>query len=861
MDPKDLKNSEELKRNVPSEPEQRDDAVDAKSQGAKKTEIEKKEDQEKSVKTPDKSITKKTAKPPGKATKKKPAEKIKQEKDKPEKEVEEEPKVAAKKKKTIVAKEAKIEKPVEEKVKKTTSSKKAKTEDEVQEEVPEVKAEKEIKKETTKSKEKEEVVEKPVTAVKKEETIEKEELPKVEKDDITIEEAPVEIKQTEETLEKVESEDEIKETTPAEETIIQLEKEEAPVEIKQTEETLEKVESEDEIKEITPAEETTNQAEKKEANLEPEAVENAETKTMDKVAEVKEIDYTLLSQIELINALRSLIDENDGEDIKREVEAIKSQFYKLLVKEKEDAKIKFVDEGGDEEDYVEEENPYEKDIKDLLKRYRFLRIDYNKKQESVKEENLKLKYQIIEEIKNLINREESINKTFHEFRDLQATWRETGLVPQSKMKDLWDTYHFHVENFYNYIKINKELRDLDLKKNLELKLKLCERAEELLLESSIIRAFNALQKLHERWREIGPVPRDKKDEIWERFKSATSKINKKHQEYFESRKSEQKNNLDAKSILCEKAEEIAEADIKTHREWDIKSKELIELQKVWRTIGFAPKRDNNRIYERFRIAADNFFDNRREFYAKNKELQQNNLQMKIDMCVQAESLKDSTDWKKTTQDFISIQRKWKEIGPIPRKHSDQVWKRFRDACDYFFNMKSKHFSNIDGEQGENLKLKEELIKEVASYVVTKDVDEDLKQLKEFQRRWTEIGHIPIKQKEIVLNKFRAAINKHFDDLKLDDSKRDILKFKNKVSNLTETMRGKNKMRLERDKYMAQLKQMETDLILLDNNIGFFTKSKNAEALIADVNSKIERTREKIKLLKKKIRIINEYDND
>jgi hypothetical protein len=600
---------------------------------------------------------------------------------------------------------------------------------------------------------------------------------------------------------------------------------------------------------------------KKEKTAELKETEKKKPKTEPEKPKTGETDYASFSQVELVNALRELLDKNQGEDIKKEVDAIKSCFYKLLKKENEEAKRKFVNEGGLEEEFTEEENPYEQDIKDQLKRYRQIRIAFNKKQEVVKEQNLELKYQVIEEIKNLINREESINKTFQDFRDLQARWREIGLVPQSRMKDLWNTYHFHVENFYDYIKINKELRDLDLKKNLEAKLKLCERAEELMLESSIVKAFNALQKLHERWREIGPVPRDKKDEIWERFKSATSKINKGHQEYFETRKSDQKKNLEAKIALCEKAEAIAESEMKNNKEWDAKSKEMVKLQRVWRTIGFAPKKDNNKIYERFRTACDTFFDNRREFYTQNKELQQNNLQMKIDLCVQAESLKESTDWKKTTQDFIHIQRKWKEIGPVPRKHSEQVWKRFRAACDYFFEMKSTHFSEIDEEQEKNLTLKENLIKEVKDYKVTKNVDKDLEALKEFQRRWTEIGHVPFKQKNEVLREFRYAINTHFDALKLDESKRDILKFRNKVSNETETTRGKNKIRHEREKYMSKLKQLENDLVLLDNNIGFFTQSKNAESLIEDVKQKIEKTKKNIELLKKKIRIIDEYDTE
>ena len=568
-------------------------------------------------------------------------------------------------------------------------------------------------------------------------------------------------------------------------------------------------------------------------------------------------DYSQLTQIELINLLREQVESGQTRD--RTINLIiaaYNQKVKDLIAEK---RQKFEEEGGNPDEFIADEDPYENDIRELIKKHRQARFEQAKKLEAEKEINLQKKYAIIEEIKNLLNAEESINKTFQEFRELQRQWYEIGPVPQAKMKDLWDTYHFHVENFYDYIKINKELRDLDLRKNLEMKISLCEKAEELLLEPSVIRAFNSLQKFHEQWREIGPVPRDKKDEIWERFKAVTTAINQKHQEFFDKRKNEQKRNLEAKIALCEKVEEICNMNLDSHREWDEKSKQLIELQKVWRTIGFAPKRDNNKIYDRFRNACDLFFNKKRDYYSQNKELQNKNMQMKIDLCLEAEALKESTDWKKTTQQFIDIQRRWKEIGPVPRKHSDQLWKRFRAACDYFFERKSHHFSDIDDEQGENLKLKKGLIAEVEAYVPGSDVSESLKALREFQRRWTEIGHVPMKEKDAIQNRFRNAINKHFDALKLDNGKRDSINFRSKIANMTENQKGLSKVRQEREKYMAKLKQLETDLTLLDNNIGFFANSKNAQALIADVNQKIEDTRSKIEMLKEKIRIIDELD--
>lgn len=593
-----------------------------------------------------------------------------------------------------------------------------------------------------------------------------------------------------------------------------------------------------------------------------DAVVKTDDKKEQKYREKKEpVDYSKYTQVELINELRNVLDNyEDFNDLRGEIDTIKSVYYKIRNDAIEQAKKEFIKEGGAEEEFVEEPDPYENDIKDLLRKYKHIRIGLNRQQEHEKEANLKRKYEVIEQIKGLINNEESINKTFNEFRELQNEWREIGLVPQSKMKNLWDLYHFHVENFYDYIKINRELRDLDLKKNLEMKIKLCEHAEELLVEPSIIKAFNTLQKYHEQWREIGPVPRDNKDDIWERFKAVTVNINKKYQEFFESRKTEQKKNLEAKTALCEKVEEINTEELESFKDWDEKSKELIKLQKIWRTIGFAPKKENNKIYERFRIACDDFFNKKREFYSKSKELHQNNLQLKIDLCIQAEALKDSTDWKKTTQDLINIQKQWKEIGPLPRKHSDTVWKRFRSACDYFFEKKSEHFSDVDTEQVDNLKLKEDLISEVINFKSKGNVNDNLKSLKDFQRRWTEIGHVPFKKKDDIQNRFREAINKLFDELNINEEKRNLLKFKSKMASFSESGRGQSKMRMERDKYMNKLKQLESDLVLLDNNVGFFAKSKNAESLIADVENKIEMTKQKIETLKEKIRVIDDLDN-
>lgn len=571
------------------------------------------------------------------------------------------------------------------------------------------------------------------------------------------------------------------------------------------------------------------------------------------------IDFSKLSKEDLVSFMKDLVDKGSFNEIRRNVEQIKTHFYRKQKAEIEEIKKKFLEEGGLIQDFKIEENPLELQFKELLEKYKEYRNDFNKKLEDNKESNLEKKYKIIDEIKELVNSQESLNKTFHEFRDLQNRWRELGPVPQQNLKDLWESYHYHVEAFYDYIKINKELRDLDLRKNLEAKMKLCESAEALMLEPSIVEAFRSLQKLHDQWREIGPVPIDKRSEIWERFKESTAKINRKHQEYFVGLKQDQKKNYEEKMAICEKAEEIASCEIENNKEWEEKSKEIMELQKIWKTIGFAPKKFNTDIYERFRIACDQFFEKKRSHYSLNREEQTNNLQLKTELCIQAEALQDSTDWKKTTDELIKLQKKWKEIGPVPIKNSEKIWKRFRSACDKFFDNKSAFYSNIDTRYEENLQLKRSLIDEIIKFELTNNVEQNLAALQEFQRKWTEIGFVPIKDKTEIQELYRKAINEKFDQLKLDDEKKVILKFKNRVENIMHKPNSQHRMNVERDKCFNKLKQLENDITLWENNIGFFAKSKNANSLIDDVNQKIENAKIKIEQLKERIRVMDEID--
>jgi hypothetical protein len=574
----------------------------------------------------------------------------------------------------------------------------------------------------------------------------------------------------------------------------------------------------------------------------------------------EQIDFSQLSKEDLVKILRDLIGTGMIADIRKDIEAIKSSFYKKHKTEIEDIRKKFLAEGGQIQDFKVEETPLEIELKELLNRYKDLRNGVSKKVEDEKLSSLEEKYRIIEGIKELVNSQESLNKTFQEFREMQNRWREIGPVPQQNIKDLWESYHYHVEAFYDYIKINKELRDLDLKKNLEAKVKLCETAESLLLEPSVVEAFRRLQKLHDQWREIGPVPIEKRAEIWERFKETTTTINRKHQEYFVSLKHDQKKNFEEKIMLCEKAEEILATEPINHKEWEVKSNELIELQKMWKTIGFAPKKYNTLVYERFRKACDSFFLKKREYYSQNREEQQNNLQLKTELCIQAESLQQSSDWKKTTDDLIALQKRWKEIGPVPLKQSEKIWKRFRAACDAFFNSKVKFYSQIDTRYEENLEKKNLLIQEIESFEPSSDIEKNLQALQEFQRVWAEIGYVPIKFKNEIQDRYRLALNNKFDQLKLDENKKSLLKFRNRVEDMVSKPNSQHRMQIERDKCFNKLKQLENDITLWENNIGFFAKSKNAKSMIDDVNNKIEQTKLKIEQLKGKIRMLDELED-
>ncbi len=575
-------------------------------------------------------------------------------------------------------------------------------------------------------------------------------------------------------------------------------------------------------------------------------------------AEASETGSTLSgkSREELIHWFEKLLEERPVQTLRREAEALKIAFYKQHRADVEAEKRAFVEAGGNEEEFAPTTDEWENRLKELFKEYRDRRDSFIASLEEEKQANLEIKLHIIEELKELINSDETLNHTFTKFRELQQRWKETGIVPQQNIKDIWETYNLHVENFYNFIKINKELRDLDLKKNYEQKMALCESAEALIEEPSVVEAFHKLQKLHDQWRETGPVAAEYKESLWERFKEASSRINKAHQEHFEQLKREQLKNLELKTGLCEQTEELVSQPLTSRKEWNRASERLLELQKVWKSIGFAPKKDNTRIYERFRQACDKFFEAKRNFYSSVKEEMEHNLQLKLELCEAAEALQSSEDWKKASEELIALQARWKEAGAVSRRHSDAVWKRFRKACDTFFERKAKHFSEQDNAYEQNLEKKLALIEEMASADVKAGGYEVIR---DFQRRWSEIGFVPIKRKEEVQKRYKEAVDKLFTELRSGERDRSMNRFRERVSNLKEG--GQRRLQSERERLYNKVRQLEQEIQLLENNIGFFANSKNAEALVAGVREKIEKTKQEMAATIEKVKLIDQAESN
>ena len=585
-------------------------------------------------------------------------------------------------------------------------------------------------------------------------------------------------------------------------------------------------------------------------NTTPEELSEDVTPEQDDQREVV-VEYQIAgkSKAELVDMLAFLLEQDLVEDIRHYVDEIKTAFYKLHRQQNPAAKAEGELEQVDSAEVAADAD--EARLKELLKVYRERRDRATAESEKVKEENYRLKLEIIEELKALVSSEETINVTFTRFRELQARWKEIGQVPQGVVNDLWETYNLHVEHFYDFVKINKELRDLDLKKNYEAKVALCEAAEALAEQTNIVEAFRKLQKFHDQWRETGPVAADQKEALWERFKAASSVVNRRHQEHFESIKQEQVKNLEAKTALCEAAEALVAVAPTSHKEWNKANQTLIELQAQWRTIGFAPKRDNTKIYDRFRAACDRFFELKHAFYADVKDDMEQNLAAKIALCEAAESIQDSDDWKGATERLLELQAEWKKVGTVSRRHADAVWQRFRAACDRFFERKSAHFAGVEDQFAQNLAAKQALIEEMNSAQISVG---GYDMIKEYQRRWSEIGFVPIKHKDEIQKLYKQAVDRLFAVVRGADREQSLNRFKERVNSLKQN--GDRRLRTEREKLYNRVRQLEQQVATLENNIGFFSKSKGAQAMIAEVEEKIAKTKREIADTVAKIRLID-----
>ena len=583
--------------------------------------------------------------------------------------------------------------------------------------------------------------------------------------------------------------------------------------------------------------------------------EEKNPETLDSPMEVLEneetvsVNYLEKSLAELADLFMELAKNPDRMQMNKDAEAIKSAFYRNLAREKAAAGIAVTEEEGGNpveetagEDDSVSENPFaeiERGFKALYNAYRKERAEYNRQQEKEREHNLELKEAVIKDLKALLDKQEDVNRTFPEFREIQSRWRAIGPVPVQSFRNLNDTYQLYVEQFYDMVKINRELRDLDFKKNLEVKTGFCEQAEKLAESDNIVESFRELQKLHEQWKEYGPVAKEFRESIWDRFKAATYTINKKYQAYFEGLKQQHAENLEAKTRLCEQVEAIASKENIAAPEWNTLSKDIEEIQKQWKTVGFASKKENQKIYDRFRAACDKFFERKREFYAGYKENINANLEKKIALCEEAEALKNSTDWKKTASQLINLQKQWKEIGAVPRKKSEQLWKRFRAACDEFFSERDKNVKPENDFYG-NLKAKKQLVAEINAYQLSGDEAADTEAMNDFIRRWQEIGFVPFKEKDEIARIYKEALQNKFKDLTQKARK----------------ARYAKAPKSEKERLVQRYLKKEQDITTYENNIGFFAMSKNSEPLIRQMQERIDLAKKELKELEEQIRAID-----
>lgn len=593
--------------------------------------------------------------------------------------------------------------------------------------------------------------------------------------------------------------------------------------------------------------------EKKIAEVSEEKTETPAEET--DVEKHPETTLRLTTKEDVLDRLKELAQdaENAG---KHEFDSLKQTFYKLHNAVLEAEKKLFIENGGTEDEYRPESDAVEEEFKSVMGTIKERRNTQAAEIERQKEENLQVKLSIIEELKELVESPEDTNKSYTEFKKLQQQWNETKLVPQGKVNELWKNYQLYVEKFYDILKLNNEFREYDFKKNLEIKTRLCQAAEKLAEEEDVVSAFHQLQKLHQEFRDTGPVAKELRDQVWNRFKAASTQVNRRHQQHFESLKEIEQTNLDQKTVICEIVEAIDFSELKTFNAWENRTQEVIALQNKWKTIGFAPQKMNVKIFERFRKACDEFFKKKGEFFKSLKEGMNENLEKKKALCEKVEALKDSTDWKVTAEALSKLQKEWKTIGPVSKKYSDVIWQRFITACDHFFEQKNKATSSQRSVEVENMGKKKAIISQLTAIDESVDAEEAGKLVRELMKEWNAVGHVPFRDKDKLYKQYHGVIDQLFDRLNLSASTKKLSNFKSAVNSIQSS--GPQPLYREREKLVRSYENMKSELQTYENNIGFLSSaSKKGSSLLTEINRKVDKLKADLELILQKIRVIDE----
>lgn len=572
---------------------------------------------------------------------------------------------------------------------------------------------------------------------------------------------------------------------------------------------------------------------------------------------MEESDVTITSlqtKEEVIERLQKISNQEEPAN-KSTLDAIKQTFYRLKNAEIEAARKVFEENGGNPDEFVSPKDELEEQFKDIMSAIKEKRNAIKAEEEQEKQANLEKKLAIIERMKELTDSSEEANKSYNEFKKLQTEWNEIKNVPANKINELWKSYQLYAEKFYDLIKLNNEFREYDFKKNQEIKIQLCESAEKLTEEEDVVSAFHQLQKLHQEFRETGPVAKEQREEIWARFKAASTIINKRHQQHFENIKEKEQRNLDEKTVICEIVESMEYDKIQTFQDWHDKTEEILALQAKWKTIGFAPQKMNTKIFERFRAACDEFFKRKSEHFKSLKVNMNENLEKKKQMCEKAEALKDSTDWKATAEILTKLQKEWKEIGPVAKKHSETIWKRFVSACDYFYEQKNKAESSHKVVEQENLEKKKAILNKLSEYNAMDAEAISAEAIKQLSKEWNAIGHVPFKEKDRIYKQYHALVDSLYNKLNISASQKKLKNFKSNISN------KENNIYRERERLVRAYENMKNEIQTYENNLGFLNStSKKGNGLVQEMNRKVEKLKADLDLILKKIEMIDESIN-